>query len=127
VSDKPLVPVVPGGLLRALAKKAAEENALKTLSVPCAYLVSYDLNAAQDGFNYLPLMLELQASLDWWHYLVNTWIVMRKETLVDFSNILLSKLHSKDRLLVLPAKGPGLGWLPKEAWEWINKNLKSEW
>jgi hypothetical protein len=92
-----------------------------------AYIVAYDLLAIDTDHNYIPFVLELQTSNDWWHYLNNTWIVVREELLTDFSNLLVSKLHSKDRLLVPPAIGPGGGWLTPEAWEWINARLKSTW
>jgi len=97
------------------------------LAVPCAYLVSYELKAIDEGHNYLPFILELQDSLDWWHYIHNLWIVVRRDTLTDFSTTLLAKLHSKDRLVILPAKGPAVGWLTSDAWEWLNKTLKNEW
>jgi len=91
-----------------------------------AYIVSYDLNA-WDTFNYMPFFTELQDSLDWWHFLTFTWIVVRHDTLIDLGKVLRSKLHSKDRLVILPAKGPADGWLPEPAWEWIKEHLNKEW
>jgi hypothetical protein len=122
LSDKP-----PSRSVARVSATPAVAAPKYTLQVPCAYIVSYDLKAEGDGFNYLPFMLELQGSLDWWHFLERTWIVVRRDLLVDFTNILLGKLHSKDRLLVLPAKGPAMGWLPTDAWDWMNANLTKEW
>ena len=95
------------------------------LPYPAAYLVSYDLKTP--NVSYEPLFKELQSSVDWFHYLTNTWIVLRKETLVDFNGVLLKKIYAEDRLLILPAKGPGFGWLPNDAWHWLNRKLIREW
>ena len=103
----------------------ALQNSPVTLPIPCAYIVSYDLKTP--NANYEPLFKELQGSLDWFHYISNTWIVIRNDTLVDFNNTLLKKIYADDRLLVMPAKGPGFGWLPLDAWQWINSKLKREW
>lgn len=96
------------------------------LPIPCAYLVSYDLKTGLVS-SHAQLITELQSSLNWFHYLTNTWIVLRHETLIDFHKLLLTKIHAEDRLLILPAKGPATGWLPSEAWDWLNKNLRNEW
>lgn len=93
---------------------------------PCAYIISYEINL-HSGFNYSPLFEELQSSINWFHYMTNTWVVLRRETLVGFNNILLTKIHSQDKLLIMPAKGPAMGWLPNDAWVWLNTNLKREW
>jgi hypothetical protein len=95
-------------------------------AVEWAYLVSYDLNAF-DAHNYMPFFEELQNSVDWWHFLSSTWIVIRRDLLADFARSLRAKMHSKDRLLILPAKGPADGWLTPDAWDWINGRLKDEW
>ena len=35
--------------------------------------------------------------------------------------------QTNDRMLILPAKGPAAGWLPKDAYDWIDKYLPKEW
>lgn len=95
------------------------------LSRPYPYIVTYDLKQPAD--QYKPLFDELQRSQTWWHYLTSTWIVLRYETLAELSPKLRLLIYSSDRLLIQPAKGPSDGSLPKEAWEWLQRNLPREW
>ncbi len=95
------------------------------LSRPYPYIVSYDLK--QPAGQYQPLFDELKRSPHWWHYLNSTWIVLRYEGLAELGPKLRLLIYQSDRLLILPAKGPSDGWLPKEAWEWIQKHLPREW
>ena len=95
------------------------------LPTPYAYLVSYDLKGPLQS--YEPLFNELKESVYWWHYLNATWIVVRNETLVELGLKLRGLIFNNDRLLIVPAKGPADGWLPKEAWDWINTNVRREW
>lgn len=96
------------------------------LPTPCAYLVSYDLKSS-NSFDYAPFFAELQSSKDWFHYLTNTWIILRYETLAELGPLITSKIHNQDRLLITPAKGPAEGFLPPDAWTWLNTRLKREW
>ena len=95
------------------------------LSNPFAYIVSYDLKQPAD--RYKPLFDELQRSHLWMHYLTSTWVVLRYETLAELGNKLIPLIFQNDRLLIQPAKGPSHGWLPKDAWEWLRKNVPQEW
>jgi hypothetical protein len=95
------------------------------LPTPYAYVVSYDLK--QPPNMYTPLFNELRQSLKWWHYLTATWIVLRHETLVEFQSKLNPLIFQTDRLLIMPAKGPAAGWLPPDAWKWIQENVPREW
>jgi len=95
------------------------------LATPYPYIICYDLNGPPP--TYQPLVDELQASYAWWHYLQSTWIVLRYETLVELQPKLLALILKQDRLLILPAKGPAAGWLPKDAWTWIQSSVPREW
>lgn len=95
------------------------------LQTPCAYLVSYDLRELPE--RYGPLFTELKKSTYWWHYVNSTWIVIRYETLSELAPTLRKLIFTNDRLLVMPAKGPADGWLPKEAWDWIHTRVPREW
>jgi hypothetical protein len=96
-----------------------------SLNTPFAYIVSYDLN--QSATKYNALFEELKRSHRWWHYLNSTWIVLRYEALAEFGPKLRPLIFQGDRLLIQPAKGPSDGWLPKEAWEWLQHNVPREW
>jgi hypothetical protein len=95
------------------------------LPLPYAYLVILEANTT--GVNYTQFTSELQRSEDWWHYMGSTWIVLRRETLVELQAKLVPMVGQFDRLLILPAKGPGAGWLPKDAWAWLERNVPRAW
>ena len=95
------------------------------LNSPFPYIICYDLKQPIDS--YQKLFSELQASHSWWHYLASTWIVLRYESFVELLRKLRPLIYAGDRLLVMPAKGPADGWLSKDAWDWINKNVPSAW
>ena len=92
---------------------------------PYPYIVTYDLKQPVD--QYKPLFDELKRSHLWWHYLTATWIVLRYEALAELHPKLTPLIYQGDLMLIQPAKGPSNGWLPKEAWEWLQKNLPLEW
>lgn len=98
---------------------------LPRLAVPVCYIVCYELNGPAAG--YEPLLAELRASVNWWNYLANTWVVIRHETLVELTNKLVSKVYTPDRILVLPAHGPAMGYLPEPAWKWLNDHVPKDW
>lgn len=95
------------------------------LQYPYPYIISYDLKLPP--LSYGKFFDELKSSYKWWHFLNSTWIVLRYEALIELSPKLRSLIYQNDRLLILPAKGPGDGWLPKEAWSWISENVPNEW
>ena len=92
-----------------------------SLQTPCAYLVSYDLR--QPVEKYEPFFSELKNSINWWHYLDSTWIVVRYDTLADLAPKLRPLIFNTDRLIIMPAKGPADGWLPSSAWQWITARV----
>ena len=95
------------------------------VQTPYAYLVSYDLRNSPGS--YEPLFNELQRSVSWWHYLDATWIVVRYEPLAELAPKLRGLIFTNDRILIMPAKGPADGWLPKDAWDWISSKVPREW
>lgn len=95
------------------------------LGTPYAYLIVLDLKTP--NVDYGRLSSALQASLKWWHYMPTVWIVLRYETLTELHSVLVPLIFTNDRMLILPAKRPAGGWLPAEAWTWINQNLPAEW
>lgn len=62
----------------------------------------------------------------WWHYIGSTWLVETDLTSRRLAGELRQFLRKGDRLVVakLDPKDVPDGWLPKEAWEWINKAYK---
>lgn len=95
------------------------------LHTPQAYVVTIDRKTLLA--NYKPLTDALQASYKWWHYLDNTWIILRYDSLIELQDVLVPLIFTNDRLLILPARGPAAGWMPQDAWTWIRENVPSLW
>jgi hypothetical protein len=82
------------------------------------YSINYDLK--RPGQNYEPLYSAIKSCGDWWHYLESTWLV---DTNLDANGIwkrLEPHVDKNDRILVIGATKDYEGWLPKDAWDWIN-------
>jgi hypothetical protein len=82
------------------------------------YAVNYDLK--QPGRDYSGLYEAIKGCGVWWHYLGSTWLV---DTRLDADGIwkrLEPHFDRNDRALVIGVTRNFSGWLPKEAWEWIN-------
>jgi len=85
------------------------------------YVVSYDLR--KPGQDYKGLFDALQASPSWWHYLESTWLIATSENANELYNRLWAHLDRDDSILVIQAGADRQGWLPKKAWEWIEREL----
>jgi len=82
------------------------------------YAINYDLK--QPGRDYSGLYEAIKSCGAWWHYLGSTWLV---DTNLDTQGIwkrLDPHIDRNDRMLVIGVTRDYSGWLPKEAWEWIN-------
>ena len=90
-----------------------------------AYVVAFSLNGPPAG--YTDFIEELQQCDGWFNYIPGFWIVMTRRPMREFANSLRMKIRTSDWLVVMPAKGPADGWLPKEGWEWITKHVPNEW
>lgn len=81
-------------------------------------LVTYDLRA--EGQDYSPLFNAIKnSSLEWWHYLTNTWLIRTNSDANAVGLHLIKFITRNDSILVIEVTGIGQGWLPKEAWDWI--------
>jgi hypothetical protein len=84
------------------------------------FCVSYDLN--DPGQHYEALYNELKSSSGWWHYLDSTWLISTAETADQLAHRLYGVIDKNDRLLVIAVGRDNQGWLPKAAWDWINRH-----
>lgn len=85
------------------------------------YCVGYDLNKA--GKDYDGLIKELKKSSSWWHYLDSTWLIYTQETPEQIWARISSHFDKNDYALIIRVARDYQGWLPKEAWDWINKHV----
>jgi hypothetical protein len=85
------------------------------------YCVSYDLNKA--GQNYAALHKELENSTNWWHHLDSTWLIYTTEDASRLADRLRKHIDKNDSLLVIRVRRDYTGWLPQEAWDWIEQYI----
>jgi len=86
-----------------------------------AYSITYDLKTP--GRDYNGLYEAIKASGKWWHYLDSTWIVITNETSQQIWERLEKSVDKNDFVLIIEVKRNSFGWLPKDAWDWINTNV----
>lgn len=85
------------------------------------YLFTYDLN--KPGQNYQALFEELKKSPLWWHYLDSTWLLGTNETADQIWARVSDKVDKSDSVLITRVTRPAAGWLPQDAWKWINEHV----
>ena len=56
----------------------------------------------------------------WWHYFETVWIVQSNSTADQLAKQLYSYIENGDHLLVVRLHKDYQGWLPKDAWDWLN-------
>ena len=85
------------------------------------YIVSYTLRPKRDATKVLQA---LQESPRWWHYLDDTWIISTRETAPQLYERLRTSFSALDSILIAPVDPykDYSGWLPKEAWNWIEEH-----
>jgi hypothetical protein len=90
-----------------------------------AYAVSYRFTGPPEAYEDFYTTLKNYDA--WFNYTPNFWIVVTKIPMSTVASQLRSKIRTSDWLMVMPAKGPVDGWLPKAGWEWLNSRLMNEW
>lgn len=85
------------------------------------YVITYDFN--QGIFHdYSSLLSEIQSLGPWAKYMDRTWIVATHVGIQEIDGRLTRHLGPPDRLLIVKLEaGSYAGWLPTEAWDWINR------
>ena len=82
-------------------------------------LITYDLKSP--GKDYSRLYEHIKGLGEWWHYLESTWIVKTEKSVDDIANSTRLVLDPNDYLLVVDiSNSKKNGWLPRDAWSWIN-------
>ena len=90
-----------------------------------AYIVAFTLHGPLEA--YSDFIAEIKQCDGWWNYIPGFWIVLTRRPMTEFTASLRAKIRIGDWLVVMPAKGPADGWLPKDGWNWFNKNIPNEW
>ncbi len=82
------------------------------------YAINYDLK--RPGQNYEELYKAIKALGAWWHYLGSTWLVDTSLTAQGVWERLAPHVDKNDFVLVIGVTKDYQGWLPQEAWDWLN-------
>lgn len=84
------------------------------------YLITYDLKNKSIK-SYEPLYTAIKSIGSWWHYLDSTWIVKSNLSSSQIWNTLGQHMLKNDHILVVKIDTlDKWGWLPREAWNWLN-------
>lgn len=82
-------------------------------------LITHELKTA--GKDYTPYFETIKREANgWWHYLENVWIVNTWMTPHQFAQKLYPHITKDDRLLIVKITVEQQGWLPQDAWNWLN-------
>jgi hypothetical protein len=84
-------------------------------------LVTYDLKTPNR--DYGPLYVALKQQGVWWHYLDSVWLIDTIKTPDQVYADIVKNITMDDRLFITAIKRPYWGYLPKDAWDWINQRL----
>ena len=83
------------------------------------YLITYNLKTT--NWNYTGFFSTLQNIGSWWHYLDTTWIIKSEFTSQQIYSMIAPHLSKSDLILVVEiVANTSFGWLPKDAWDWLN-------
>jgi len=83
--------------------------------------ITYDLK--KPGQSYTALYESIKGLGPWWHYLESCWLVDTQFTPQQVVDHLKAHLDTNDYLFVTPVRRPYQGWLPQDAWAWINARV----
>ena len=80
--------------------------------------VNYDLK--RPGQNYPALFGAIKSCGHWWHHLGSTWLLDTSLTAKGVWEKLAPHVDKNDFVLVIGVTRDYQGWLPQDAWTWIN-------
>lgn len=91
-----------------------------------AYIIIYNKGGILDGFDYTEFHNSLTTAkgvINWWHYIDNAYIIITEKstTATNVSDFVQQKMPNKHFMVSELNLKNHNGWLPKEAWDWINK------
>jgi len=83
-------------------------------------IVTYNLKGSASSYTQFYEVLKNQGS-SWWHYMPSTWLLDTIKTPEQVTEALRVHLQSSDYMFVGTLTNGYNGWLPKDAWEWMQK------
>jgi hypothetical protein len=91
-----------------------------------AYIINFAKGGMLDNFDYKKFHDSLTTAkgvINWWHYLEPTYIIIVENniTATNVADFVRQLMPQKYLLIAELNLRNHDGWLPKEAWDWINK------
>ncbi|MES2592155.1 MAG: hypothetical protein V4608_09740 [Bacteroidota bacterium] len=91
-----------------------------------AYIINFDKGGLHDTFDYKKFhesLINANGLVSWSHYLASSYIIIVEYhiTATSISNFVQARMPDKHFIVVELNLNDHNGWLPKEAWDWINK------
>lgn len=87
------------------------------------YLITYDLHKPNQDYEGLYEAIKNASTGAWSHRLDSTWIIKSTLSVNEVSAKIKEKVDDDDHFIVIEVKNNKQGWLPKDAWTYLNNNI----
>lgn len=89
-----------------------------------AYMITYDLNSTGQKYEEVIQAIKDSSTGAWCTFWKSSYLIKSNLTADQISNKITPHLDSNDRMIIVEAKNSNYqGWLTKEDWEYIKKNI----
>jgi hypothetical protein len=89
-----------------------------------AYILNFDTGGSFDSVKFHNELIKYNGIIGWWHYIESSYILIVENNVTATSltdvvmNLIPNRVFIVNQLLIKDYNG----WLPKEAWDWLDKN-----
>lgn len=95
-----------------------------------AYIITFDKGGLIDTFDYNQFherLTKAEGVISWWHYLQTTYILIvgANSNAATITNAIMEAMPNKHFFVSKLDLKDHNGWLPQEAWDWINGQIKN--
>lgn len=88
------------------------------------YMITYDLNKTGQNYDNVIKAIKDASTGVWCTFWKSSYLIKSNLTANQISDKITPYIDSNDRLIILECKNSNYqGWLEKEQWEYINKNI----
>lgn len=92
-----------------------------------AYIINFDKGGLLDTFDYKKFhdtLTTAKGVINWWHYIESSYIIIVEKNIsaTIIGNFVQQYMPNKHFFVSELNLNNHNGWLPKEAWDWINSN-----
>lgn len=89
-----------------------------------AYMITYDLNSSGQKYDEVIKAIKDASTGAWCTFWRSSFLIKSNLTADQISDKITPHLDSNDRMIVVEAKNTNFqGWLEKENWDYIKKNI----